>query len=156
MCMTPGRGRAPGVERAAAVRTLALMGFVCSMAWLEPRAWGQRRVDDRNLGERVVLICPVAGEGTARAPRRPICAPDAAEIGPEAIVSFTSILSDDRKYALVEVVAQNRKALAAILADARAEVKKFDRSRGAKKEDIETEFRKYKRDFSFDKFAEGK
>ena len=145
-----------GVGKAAVLRTWALLGLHCLLLPGMPEAWGQRRVDERNLGERVVLICPVAGEGTARAPRRPICAPDAAEIGPEAIVSFTSILSDDRKYALVEVVAHNRKALAPLLADARAEVKKFDRSRGAKKEDIETEFRKYKRDFSFDKFAEGK
>jgi hypothetical protein len=112
-------------------------------------------VDERNLGERVVLICPMVGSGkSAREARRPMCAPE--EIGPGGVISFTSVLSDDKNFALVEVVAQDRKALAAILADSRAEVKKFDRSRGAKKEDIEAEFRKYKKDFSFDKFKEGK
>ena len=35
-------------------------------------------------------------------------------------------------------------------------MKKFDHVKGAKKEDIEVEFRKYKKDFDFAKFKEGK
>jgi hypothetical protein len=43
-----------------------------------------------------------------------------------------------------------------MLKDTRPEVKKFDPVKGARKEDIETEFRKIKKDFDFAKFKEGK
>ena len=120
-------------------------------------AAAQRRVDDRNFGERLVLIVPVIGDGTPRNPFRPLFAPlGAEEMAASGLIGYTTVLSDDRKSALIELVATDRKAFDAILKDTRQDVKKFDPAKGAKKEDIEQEFRKVKKDFDFAKFKEGK
>jgi hypothetical protein len=118
----------------------------------------QRRVDERNYGERITLIAPLQGSGTPRDPYRPLFAPSPEELraGASAILSYTAVLSDDKKFALIEFVARDQKAFEAILKDTRPDVKKFDHSRGAKKAEIELEFKKYKKDFSYDKFKEGK
>ena len=116
----------------------------------------QRRVDERNFGERLVLIVPLVGDGTPRNPFRPLFAPMPDEIKAGGFIGYTAVLSDDKKFALVELVAHDRKAFDAILKDTRTDVKKFDHVKGAKKEDIEVEFRKYKKDFDFAKFKEGK
>jgi hypothetical protein len=117
-------------------------------------------VDDRDLGERLVLIVPVVGAGTRLDPRRPLFVPTPDERlreGAAGIVSFTVALSDDKTVALVELVAQDRKAFDAILKETRSDVKRFDLQKGkAKADDIETEFRKHKKDFDFKKFREGK
>ena len=116
----------------------------------------QRRVDDRNFGERIFIIAPMIGDGSVQNPFRPLFAPSPDEIKPGGFIGYTSVLSDDKKYALIELVAHDRKAFDAILKDARTDVKKFDHIKGAKKEDIELEFRKYKKGFDFVKFKEGK
>ena len=72
------------------------------------------------------------------------------------MIGYTAVLSDDKKFALLELVARDRKAFDAIFKDTRTDVKKFDHVKGAKKEDIEAEFRKLKKDFDFAKFKEGK
>ena len=79
----------------------------------------QNRVDSRNLHERIIAIVPLTGAGTYADPRRPIFAPSAAEtrIG-SGIIEYRWTPSDDAKYAVVEFVARDRKALAPILADA--------------------------------------
>ena len=121
----------------------------------------QRQVDERNLGERLILIVPVQGLGSAQDPKRPLFVPtheDRVRDGAAAgIVSYTAVLSDDKKFALVELVARDRKAFEAILKDTRPDVKRFDHQKGlARAEDIELEFRKYKKDFDFKQFREGK
>jgi hypothetical protein len=131
-------------------------------AWLGTAiAPAQRRVDERNLGERLILIVPVVpGAGTAQNPARPLYVPTAQERAAaraDGIVSFTAVLSDDKRFALVELVAWDRKAFEEILKDTRPDMKRFDLQKGAARaEDIETEFRKYKKDFDFRKFREGK
>ena len=120
----------------------------------------QRRVDERDLGERLILIVPVVGGGTAQDPKRPLFAPtpeDRTRDGAAGILSYTAVLSDDQKFALVELVAQDRKAFDAILKETRADIKRFDHQKGKDKgDDIELEFRKYKKNFDFKKFKEGK
>ena len=120
----------------------------------------QRRVDDRDLGERLILIVPIVGAGTAQDPKRSLFVPtpdDRARDGAAGILSYTAVLSDDKKFALVELVAHDRKAFAAILKDTRTDVKRFDHQKGKDKaDDIELEFRKHKKDFDFKKFKEGK
>ena len=114
-------------------------------------------MDDRNFGERLVVIVPLIGDGTPRNPFRPLFAPTTDEMKTAGgIIGYTSVLSDDRKFALVELVATDRKAFDAILKDTRQDVKKFDHTKGSTKEDIELEFRKLKKDFDFAKFKEGK
>ena len=120
----------------------------------------QRRVDERDLGERLILVVPVVGAGTAQDPKRPLFVPTHEErvlAGAAGILSYSAVLSDDKKFALVELVARDRKAFEAILKDTRPDMKRFDQQKGgARGEDIELEFRKYKKDFDFKKFREGK
>ncbi len=96
----------------------------------------------------------MVGRGTPDDPRRPLYAPvpnPRAAPSRQGIIAFSYQLSDDGKFALVELVAANRAAFAAILADRRPDVKVFEKGK-ARREDIEREFRKYKRDFQLDRF----
>ena len=103
------------------------------------------------------MVVPLIGDGTPRNPFRPLFAPSPEEIrAGTAFLSYTAVLSDDKKFALMEIVAKDRKAFDAILKDQRPDIKKFDHDKGGKKAEIELEFKKYKKDFSYDKFKEGK
>ena len=119
---------------------------------VSPAVAQQRRVDDRNFGERLVLIVPLVGDGSPRNPFRPLFAPAPDEMQASGMLGYTAVLSDDKKFALIELVAQDRKAFDAIFKDTRVDVKKFDHLKGA----IDAEFRKHKKDFDFGKFKEGK
>ena len=90
----------------------------------------QNEVDSRNLHERILAVVPLTGTGTYADPRRPIFAPRA---GVEArdgsgIIEYRWTPSDDGRYAVVEFVALNRKALQPILSDPRT-LKAFERDR---------------------------
>jgi hypothetical protein len=58
-------------------------------------------------------------------------------------------VSDDGKMAIVHMVAVDRHAFEAILADKRAEIRVFEIGKDSR-EDIETELKKYKKDFNLD------
>ncbi len=97
----------------------------------------------------------MVGAGTPSDPRRPMYAPvPGAEPAREGIVAFSYQLSDDGKYALVEFVARDHAGLAPILADRnlRHDVKVFEKAK-TKREDIEKEFRKHKKDFDLSRFG---
>ena len=70
---------------------------------------------------------------------------------PPGILAFQYQLSDDGNYALVEFVGADRNALAAVFNSTDARVKVFELAK-AKKSDIQTEFQKYKKTFSLDKY----
>ncbi len=61
-------------------------------------------------------------------------------------------MSDDGKYALAEFVARDRSAFRQILADSSPDVKSFVRG-VHKRQEIEAEFKKYKKDFDFSQFG---
>jgi hypothetical protein len=65
---------------------------------------------------------------------------------PPAILGYTMQLSDDKKSALVEFVGLNPKALAFITESKEPGVRAFERGKATKTE-IETEFKKAKKDF---------
>ena len=120
---------------------------------------GQQAVAARNMYERVWAVVPMIGAGTHDNPKRPLHAPlppgsseERAEAARSGIISFSFQVSDDGNFAIVEFVARDRKALAPILNDNRPEVKVFEKGR-ATKEAIQTEFRKYKRDFDIERFG---
>lgn len=69
----------------------------------------------------------------------------------EGIIGFTYELSDDGKFALVEIIARERKHLLPMLNSTRADVKVFLRGRD-RKDDIERELKLYKRDFDVHRF----
>jgi hypothetical protein len=66
------------------------------------------------------------------------------------IISFSHLVSDDGKFAIVEFVARDGAAFAAIFNDHSLRV--FEKG-VHKKDDIEAELKKFKKDFSLDKFG---
>ncbi len=116
-------------------------------------AFAQPRVDPLNMYERVLLIVPVHGSGSAADPIRPMYAPLAAEIDPEGrrgIMGFTAVYSDDGKFALIELVTRNRSLFATALAD--RGIKAFLKGRD-KRSDAEAAFKLLKKDFSIANFG---
>lgn len=120
----------------------------------------QGRVANENLHTRILCVVPMVGSGSAEDPKRPMFVPkppDPALEGPGAvtaqpgILAFQYQLSDDGNYALVEFVGIDRKALAEILDSKDTRVKVFEPDK-AKRDDIEKEFKKFKRNFSLDKY----
>jgi hypothetical protein len=115
----------------------------------------QPRVDARNMYERVMAVVPIIGAGTFADPKRPMYSPTPAElhqatITRSGILGFTHVISDDGNFALVEFVARDRSAFQQILAD--TSIKAFLRGRD-KREDMEAEFLKHKKDFDFAHFG---
>ncbi len=116
-------------------------------------ACAQQRVLLTNTYERLICLVPIVGSGTAQDPRRPLYAPLPGMVpGGEGIVAYAAQVSDDGSSALVEFVARDRSAFDQILNEKRSDVKVFVKGK-AKKADIESEFRKYKKDFNIDTFG---
>lgn len=122
---------------------------------LVPPVSSQPRVDPKNLYERLICVVPMVGAGTYTDPRRPLFAPTQADVTGDGIIQFSFEESDDGKFAIVELVARDRKAFAAILADRRPEIKVFEKGKHSRAE-IETELKKYKRNFDTDKWVKGR
>ncbi len=98
----------------------------------------------------------MVGAGTPADPRRPLYAPVPGERSPldrSGIIAFTFVASDDGINALVEFVARERAGFEQILREkeVRQDIKVFEKGKD-KKEDIEKEFKKHKRNFRLDDF----
>jgi hypothetical protein len=160
-----------GVIRAVAV-------LVCLFA-LVGTVQAQPPVSPRNSYERILVILPIIGSGTAADPLRPslIPAPGGATpnilnipisapvtgtgviatpvgSGPTApqnlILGYTWVSSDDGKFALTEIVMRDRSAFPAIMA--LPGVTAF--IKGVNKlPDIQAAFQQYKKDFDPTKFG---
>jgi len=114
-------------------------------------AQSQQRVDSRNLYQRITVILNLRRSCPAVYTLLPVALKAAATSRSRtAILGFTYVLSDDGKHALVEFVARDRAAFQQILAD--PTVKSFVKGKD-KREDIEAEFKKYKKDFDFTHFG---
>jgi len=107
--------------------------------------------------ERTMVIVTMTGSGSFDDPVRPMYTPlpsalktATASRTRTGILGFTYVLSDDGKHALVEFVARDRAAFQQILAD--TTVKSFVKGKD-KREDVEAEFKKYKKDFDFTHFG---
>jgi len=116
----------------------------------------QDRVDRKNLHERVWAVVPMIGTGTADDPLRPAYipapSPPGTPVSTDGIIGFTMQLTDDGKHAIVQFVARDRAAFKDLLADKSPDVKVFEKGK-AKKDDIEKEFRKFKKDFDLDQMG---
>jgi hypothetical protein len=140
-----------GLCKACSICVCVLLGFVTAV-------FAQQRVNPRNIHERIWCVVPMVGSGTPEDPRRPLFAPVPGAPGEQpsrdGIIAFTYQESDDGRFALAEFVALERAAFTEILAerDRRADVKVFVKGE-ARRSDIETEFRRWKRGFSFDRFG---
>jgi hypothetical protein len=129
--------------------------FVCLLAFTFLASVGtiqgqDLRVNSRNLGHRVIAVVPLMGAGTQADPKRPLFAPsDTEPFDPDGILSYTWELADDGRYAIVEFVAANKEAFRNLLADKRV-LRTFEKGKAAKAE-IETELRKFQRDYRLEK-----
>jgi hypothetical protein len=127
-----------------------LLSFLCVQLRAQPR------VDARSTYERVRAVVPVIiGQGTFDDPKRPMYAPSPTEVQAsivtrQGILGFSYVASDDGHFALVEFVARDRSAFQAILSD--TSVKSFLKGRD-KREDMEAEFLKHKKNFDFAHFG---
>jgi hypothetical protein len=128
---------------------------------------GQPAVPPRQMYERLMVVVPLIGKGTIDDPVRPMYAPvpalgslsktlaGAAGAAPivaarTGIIGYSHVVSDDGKFALVEFVGRDRSAFQTILAD--QTLKPFIKGVHAQA-DVETEFKKYKKDFDINKFG---
>ncbi len=137
------------------IRTLVVLSVFTSTLF------AQGHVASENLHTRVLCVVPMIGTGTTADPIRPMFvpappdpskAPDLAVVKtPPGIIAFQYQLSDDGNYALVEFVGVDRDALVEVFNSTDARVKVFEVAK-AKKNDIDTEFQKYKKSFSLDKY----
>ena len=90
----------------------------------------------------------MTGTGSFKDPIRPLFAP--TPTAPNQVMAFSFQQSDDGKSAIVEFVARNPSDFRDIEADSR--MKCFSRLKH-KKEDVEKELKKAKKDFDFSKFG---
>jgi len=106
--------------------------------------------------QRLLCVVPIIGSGTPTDPRRPLYAPAPGNSGNAApkngIVAFNWRPSDNGNFAIVEFVARDRAAFAAILADRSPSVKVFEHGK-ARRADIEAEFRKHIKNFDSKDFG---
>ena len=111
--------------------------------------FGQYRVDKQNQNERIVAVVPLTGAGTYADPKRPLFVPAAPkDLAKSRLLSFQWKPTDDGKSAIVEFAARSRAPLLEILRDRRVIVA-FEKGK-AKKDDIEKELRKHRKDYALD------
>ena len=133
---------------------------------LAQRAPAARKVPAHQTYERLTAILPIVGSGSASDPRRPMFAPTPAEHSQarvaalagrqkqNGIIGYSYHISDDGKWAIVELVARDKAAFTAVAAAARNTpgIKTFDREKNSK-EEIEFEAKKIKKDFDITKLS---
>lgn len=112
----------------------------------------EKRMDSVDRYERILLSVPLIGTGSYVDPRRPMYIPARFEPSKDGIIEFHFDITDDGKRAIVELVATDRRAFDAILSDKRGDVKIFEPGK-QKKEDVEIEVKKEKKDFDMDKLG---
>ncbi len=143
------------------MRLLHFATVICTLSVLltatAPQSVAQE-VAAGNRYERIYVKVPMVGKGTKDDPMRPMFAPKRSEVEASGLLSFRYVLSDDRKTALMELVAADRKAFTAMFdaAAKREDVKVFEKGIATKAE-IEAAFKQVKPTFEMDKFSrEGK
>ena len=150
------------------MRMTLSVAFILAFGLVLP-AMAQPRVSPDHLYERVFAVVRMVGSGTWEDPRRPEYAPnpgtkfrqpgvqsEAGEGGDSrGIIGFSYQVSDDGNYALVEFIATEVRFLQPLLDDRRADIKVFRLGRATKQE-VETEFRRHKSDFSWTRFGKGR
>ena len=128
--------------------------LIVAVLCLAPALPAQRRVDPRYSYHRVIAVVPLVGSGTPQDPIRGKYVPTAQTAGlpGTGIIAFTMEPSDNGKYAIVELVALQRGALAQALADDEPGVLVFEKG-VAKPADVEAAIRPFRKDFSLQNFG---
>jgi hypothetical protein len=114
--------------------------------------FGQHAVDPAQRYHRLICLVHFTGSGQNGDPVRPEYVPGPADARSRAgIVAWSAQPTDDGKMAIVQVVAVDRNAFAAILADTRPEVKVFEIGKDSQQA-IEAFMQMHKANFSLDAF----
>jgi hypothetical protein len=123
---------------------------VCLSTISVVNAFGQHAVDPTQLYHRLICIVHLTGSGKKDDPQRPEYVPGPMDtVDRSGIVAWSSTPTDDGKMVIIQVVAVDRNAFAAILADKRPDVKVFEI--GVDSQDkIEKEIQKHKSGFTLD------
>ena len=74
-----------------------------------------------------------------------------AKLAGSGIIGFSYAVSDDGRWALVELVACDRTAFSSILTSRDPNVRTFEKGK-ARKEDVEREFKRLRADFDWNRF----
>lgn len=112
--------------------------------------FGQHAVDATQRYHRLICLVHLTGSGKKGDPNRPEYVPGPADMADRSgIIAWSSMVSDDGKMALIQVVAVDRNAFKAILADKRPEVKVFEIGVDSR-DTIEKEMGKHKSGFTLD------
>ena len=134
----------------AGVAGASLAGILC--LWLLPLCLlAQHAVDPANRYFRVVALVHLTGSGKRGDPVRPEYAPTVLDAKRRGIIGWSAQLTDDKKMAIVHMVAVDHHAFDAILADARPEIKVFEIGKTPKAV-IEAELGLLKAGFDLGKF----
>ena len=132
-------------------RRVSLLVLIASALILP--IFGQRKVDPRYTYVRVIAVVPHVGSGTSSDPKRPAHVPAARTSALQplpGIIGFTQQISDDGRWALVEYVARDMASVQHILND--KSIKTFVKGKD-KRDQIEAELKRFKKDFDFDQFG---
>lgn len=135
--------------------------YSCALLLLCTCVSGQsRRVDPGQMYERIYAIVPMIGSGTWADPKRPMFVPPPSQMKPgdrTGIIAFHQQTSDDGKFALVEIVAASRAALAPFTAQLKAQAAQspglqvFERG-AVRAADIQNAFKAKKKNFDPERF----
>jgi hypothetical protein len=122
-------------------------------ALTRPKPGHIKRVDPTDTYFRIICVVPLVGTGKRLDPVRPDYVPvhqpgNAYHTG---IISWTQVPSDDGKHAIVEMVAIDRSAFQAILADKRPDVLVFQHGKNTQAQ-MEAGIQQYKKGFSLATF----
>jgi hypothetical protein len=124
--------------------------FVIFVTLFSGTVFGQHAVDPSQRYHRLICLVHLTGSGTSGDTIRPEYVP--VSLDPDSrsgILAWSSQISDDGRMAIVVYVAADRKAFETILTDKRSEIRVFEIGKHDRKT-IETELRKYKKDFDLD------
>ncbi len=102
-----------------------------------------------HVHERLLCVVPLVGAGSWADPKRPLFAP--RNPSSSGILGYSFVTSDDGKYAIAEFIGKTPAAFAALKGDPGVLVA-FEKKK-SKKEDVEKELKKYKKDFDYTKLA---
>jgi hypothetical protein len=100
-----------------------LLLWLCLLA---ASSFAQHAVDPANRYYRVVALVHIQGSGSQKDPIRPEYVPMAADATRQGIIAWSYQLTDDKKMAIIHMVAVNHHVFDAILADKRPEIKVFE------------------------------
>jgi hypothetical protein len=134
----------------------ATLPVVCFGLLLSSGAFAQHAVrheaDSTARYYRLICLVHFTGSGKQADPIRPEYVPSAADAARQGILTWSMQITDDKSMAVVHLVASNRHAFDAVLADTRPEIRVFEIGKDSRAA-IEAEMQKHVKGFDLSKFA---